>query len=260
MWKIFKYSFFDLLRSRWTYFYFLFFAVTTGALLHLSGQVSAAVTSLLNIVVVLIPLISTLYGTIYYYNSSEFTELLLAQPIRRRAIFLGQYLGLFASLAGGFLLGVLLPALLSGPFQAHHWFDLLYLMGIGALLTGIFTAIAFLIALKQNNRMKGFAIAILTWLFLAVLYDGFFIISLLFFEDYPLEKFSLLATLFNPIDLSRTSLLLRLDMAALMGYTGAVFNKFFGTSLGIVASLSALVLWVLAPLAAFLKAASRKDF
>jgi Cu-processing system permease protein len=260
MWKIFKYSFFDLLRSRWTYFYFLFFAVVTGGLLHLSGQVSAAITSLLNIVVILIPLISTLYGIIYYYNSTEFTELLLAQPVRRRAIFLGQYLGLFVSLAASFLLGVLLPAVVFGPFQRNHWIDLLYLMGIGTLLTAIFTAIAFLIAIRQTNRMKGFALAILTWLFLAVLYDGLFIISLLLFENYPLEKFSLMATLLNPIDLSRTSLLLRLDMAALMGYTGAVFNKFFGTSLGLFVSLSALLGWAIVPLAFFLRAAAKKDF
>lgn len=260
MWKIFKYSFFDLLRSRWTYFYFLFFAIVTGGLLHLSGQVSAAITSLLNIVVILIPLISTLYGIIYYYNSTEFTELLLAQPVRRRAIFLGQYLGLFVSLGASFLLGVLLPAVAFGPFQWNHWIDLLYLMGIGTLLTAIFTAIAFLIAIKQTNRMKGFALAILTWLFLAVLYDGLFIISLLLFENYPLEKFSLIATMLNPIDLSRTSLLLRLDMAALMGYTGAVFNKFFGTAWGIGVSISALLLWALVPLAGFLRAASKRDF
>lgn len=260
MWKIFKYSFFDLLRSRWTYFYFLFFAGITGGFLHLSGQMSVALTSLLNVVVVLIPLISTLYGTIYYYNSLEFTELLLAQPIRRRSIFLGQYLGLFSSLAASFLMGVLVPALIFGAFGSERWTDLLYLLGVGTLLTAIFTGIAFLIALKQTNRMKGFALAILTWLFLAVLYDGFFIIFLLLFEDYPLEKFSLFITLFNPIDLSRTSLLLKLDMAALMGYTGAVFNKFFGTSLGLLASVSALLLWAFAPVAFFLKAAAKKDF
>ncbi|WP_416867575.1 MAG: ABC transporter permease [Imperialibacter sp.] len=260
MWKIFKYSFFDLLRSRWTYFYFLFFMIVTAGLLHLSGQVAAAITSLLNIVVVLIPLISTLYGIVYFYNSSEFTELLLAQPVRRRSIFLGQYLGLFTSLAASFLLGILIPAILLGHFEVRLWLDLFYLLGIGTLLTAIFTAIAFLIALRQTNRMKGFAIAILTWLFLAVLYDGLFIIFLLFFEDYPLEKFSLIATVLNPIDLSRTSLLLKLDMAALMGYTGAVFNKFFGTSMGMLVSISALVLWVAGPLLGFLRVAARKDF
>ncbi len=260
MWKIFKYSFFDLLRSRWTYFYFLFFAGVTGGFLHLSGQVSVAITSLLNIVVVLIPLISTLYGIIYYYNSEEFTELLLAQPIRRRSIFLGQYMGLFSSLAISFVVGVLIPAIMFGALQSPRWPHLLYLLGIGTLLTAIFTAVAFFIALKNTNRMKGFALAILTWLFLAVLYDGFFLIFLLLFEDYPLEKFSLVTTLLNPIDLSRTSLLLKLDMAALMGYTGAVFNKFFGTSAGVLVSVAALFAWAVLPVAGFLRAAGRKDF
>ncbi|MBS1645034.1 MAG: hypothetical protein JST36_08365 [Bacteroidetes bacterium] len=52
----------------------------------------------------------------------------------------------------------------------------------------------------------------------------------------------------NPIDLGRILILLKLDVAALMGFTGAVFKDFFGTNLGILISLAVLLLWAGIPL------------
>ena len=95
---------------------------------------------------------------------------------------------------------------------------------------------------------------------MAVIYDGFFLMSLMIFEDYPLDTFSLTATMFNPIDLSRVLILLKLDISALMGYTGALFQKFFGTTFGVILSLSVLILWVLIPAWLIKMKSSRKDF
>ena len=92
MQKILKYSFLDLMRSRWSYIYFAFYFLFTFTLLFFSGDLSKVVISLMNVILILCPLIATMLGVMYYYNSREFTELLLAQPIRRRNIFLGQYL------------------------------------------------------------------------------------------------------------------------------------------------------------------------
>ena len=98
------------------------------------------------------------------------------------------------------------------------------------------------------------------WLFLAVIYDGAFLISLVMFDDYPLDKFSLIATMFNPIDLSRILILLKLDISALLGYTGAVFKQFFGTNLGLFTSLGVLSLWVLFPVWRINVKLRKKDF
>jgi Cu-processing system permease protein len=102
--------------------------------------------------------------------------------------------------------------------------------------------------------------AILLWLFTAVIYDGLLLAFLVIFDEYPLEKISIGITLFNPIDLSRILILLRLETAALMGYTGAVFEKFFGTAQGILISFFTLILWVVLPLMLFVRKVSRKDF
>ena len=84
--------------------------------------------------------------------------------------------------------------------------------------------------------------------------------SLIVFETYPLDKFTLIATTFNPIDLSRILILLKLDIAALLGYTGAVFQKFFGTNLGLFAALSTLMVWVVLPVLNIARKAKKKDF
>lgn len=258
--KILKYSFFDLMRSRWTYIYFAFYLLFTLSLLFLSGDLSKVIISLMNVILILCPLIATMFGIMYYYNSREFIELLLAQPIKRSSIFWGQYLGLAFSLALSLLLGVGIPFLIYGLFSSAEIFNFFTLVLDGVLLSFIFSGIAFLIALKNENKIKGFGLAIVVWLFFAVIYDGIFLLSLVVFKDYPLENVSIAASMLNPIDLSRILILLKLDISALMGYTGAVFQKFLGTGMGIATSLAVLLLWIGLPAWGIRAVSKKKDF
>ncbi|MCP4802496.1 MAG: ABC transporter permease [Bacteroidetes bacterium] len=260
MFKILKYSFYDLMRSRWSYVYFAFYSLLGVVLLFLNNDLSKAVITLMNVIIVLVPLIGTIFGIMYYYSNKEFTELLLAQPLKRSSIFLGQYFGVALSLSMSLILGLGLPFLFYGLFKSDAIWDFSLLLVTGVFLTLIFTALAFIIALSYENKIKGFGYAILLWLFLAIIYDGLFLLTLLFFEDYPLDKVSLLATLFNPIDLSRTLILLKLDISALLGYTGAVFKQFFGTNFGLILSLSVLIIWVLVPVWRISVKSQKKDF
>jgi len=260
MLKILKYSFFDLMRSRWSYVYFLFYLLLGVVLLFLNNDLSKAVITSMNVIIVLVPLIGTIFGVMYYYNSKEFTELLLAQPVKRSSIFLGQYFGVALSLSMSLIIGLGLPFVFYGIFNSGAIWDFSLLLVTGAFLTLIFTALAFVIALANENKIKGFGYAILLWLFMAVIYDGVFLMSLVYFEEYPLDKFSLVATMLNPVDLSRVLILLKLDISALLGYTGAVFQKFFGTSFGFILSSLMLTLWVIVPTYFIQRMAKRKDF
>lgn len=260
MLKILKYTLYDLSRSRWSYFYFGFYLLFTGALLILSGDVSKVVISLMNVILILCPLIATMFGVMYYYNSREFVELLLAQPIRRTDIFGGQYLGVAISLSLSLLLGIGLPFLAYGLLGSTEIWNFSTLIGNGVLLSFIFSGLAFWVALRHDNKIKGFGIAILVWLFFAVIYDGLFLLLLLYFRDYPLEGLSLGLSILNPIDLSRILVLLKLDVSALMGYTGAIFQKFFGTWLGIGLSALGLLLWIVVPGLNMWRIAAKKDF
>ena len=260
MGKIFRYSLFDLVRSWWFASYSIFFLLVSSGLILMSHDTSKVVISLLQIILVLIPLMATIFGVMYYYNSREFTELLLAQPIRRSHIFMGQYLGVAGTLILCLWIGLTLPLFIFSRGTLEGLLQFILLGGVGSVLTIIFSGLAFLIALKNENRIKGFGLAILVWLFFAIVYDGLFLLLLSVFSDYPLENPALIGILLNPIDLSRVLILLRLDISALMGYTGAVFQKFFGAGLGSALALISLLGWMILPVFGILHVCRKKDF
>ena len=258
--KFLKYSFFDLIRSYWTIIYFLFYLVITSIIIYFNGDITKSIVSMMNIIIVLIPLISTIFGTIYNYNSREFTELLLAQPVKRSSLFLGQYLGLALSLSLSFIAGISIPFLLNGIFFTEQVRNFLLLLLSGTSLSFCMSAIAYWIALRNENKIKGFGIALFVWLFLAILYDGIILLLLLSFKDYPTENLAIVLTFLNPIDLSRVMIMLGLDISALMGYTGAVFLNFFGTMKGIPVSILSVLCWIILPTYCLLREAKKKDF
>ena len=114
--------------------------------------------------------------------------------------------------------------------------------------------------IANPNKIKGFGLAILMLLFLAVIYDGMFLVSLVMFDDYSIDKFSLIASMLNPIDLSRILIILALDISVLLGYNGEVFRKFFDTSFGMIVSFGLLFTWAAVPVALIVRQAKKKDF
>jgi Cu-processing system permease protein len=258
--KVFRYELQDLRRSRWIAGYALLLLLLTEALLRFGGGGPRAVLSLMNVVLVVVPLASIVFGTMYLYGSRDFIELLLAQPVGRSALFVGLYAGLAVPLAGGFLLGVGLPFLWGGAGDGSVTGPLAMLLGAGTLLTLVFTALALLVSLLFDDRAKGLGLAILLWLAATALYDALLVLVATTFSDYPLELPLIGLTFLNPVDLGRVLLLLRLDTAALMGYTGAVFERFFGSLLGAGLTAAALTLWCAGPLLLAHRRFLRKDF
>lgn len=258
--KVARYQARDVLRSRWLASYAIFFLAVTEGLLRFAGGDARTILSLTSIMLYVVPLVTLVFATVYLYNAREFTELLLAQPVSRRRLFYGLYLGLALPLVVALLVGVCGPFLLHGFDDPQQRGMLAALIGAGAALTMIFTAVAFCIALWCDDRLKGLGSAIAIWMLCAVVYDGLVMAIVAAFSDYPLERAMLGLTLANPIDLARVTLLLQLDVSALMGYTGAVFQQFLGGAIGTLVAAGALTLWMAAPIALGVRAFRRKDF
>src|SRR5690606_9508271 len=100
--KLLKYVLYDLLRSKVILAYGLLLMALTLSVSALSGDRSQIAISLLNLVLLLVPLISLIFSTIYSYQLRDFLDLLLAQPVSRRGVFLGQYFGVSSALALAF--------------------------------------------------------------------------------------------------------------------------------------------------------------
>jgi Cu-processing system permease protein len=252
--KIIKYIMTDILRSRIMIIYTLFLLATSMSLFGLEDNANKGLLSLLNIVLIIVPLFSLLFSTIYIYNSAEFIELLVSQPLQRKNIWLSFSFGLAISLSLSFIMGIGVPVLL---FQFNAIGFLLIIVGI--LLSIVFVAIALWAAVQIRDKAKGIGMAILLWMYFSLLFDGFVLFLLFQFSDYPLEKPMILVSTLNPIDLGRILILLKLDISAMMGYTGAIFKDFFGTIAGVAIAFLTLALWIAIPLYYSTRKFNRKD-
>ena len=259
IWQVAKPQVRNVLRSRWLVCYFAFFLIATEGLLRFTGGAEKTLLSLANVVLFVVPLVTIVYGTIYLYSSRAFTEILLAQPLKRRTVFLGLYLGLAIPLTAAFVGGVLVPFIAHG-ISSEGRAPLTTMLVEGGALTLVFTSISFLVALKFEDRLTGLGAGMAIWLLFGLVYDGVLLFVVAVFSDHSIEKALLLVSLANPIDLARIALLLQFDVSALMGYTGAVFSRFFSGATGLAVIAAALTLWISVPLAGGFFAFKRKDF
>jgi len=240
--KVIKYVIYDILRNKFVMSYTLLLLLVSLAFFGFEADANKGLLSLLNIILMVVPLVSIIFTTIQFYNSYEFLELLSAQPIGRKTIFLSQYLGIGISLCLAFVIGVGLPTiLLEGTTKG------LTLILCGLLLTLVFVSLALLASVCTKDKAKGIGIALAIWFYFSIVYDGFVLTALLSFSDYPLEKASLFFTTLNPSDLARIIILMKLDISALLGMTGAIFQQFFSSILGIFIAIALLILWIIVP-------------
>ena len=254
MLKISKYVLYDIVRNKVVIAYTLFLFVVSMSLFQMEENSSKAMLSLLNIVLIVVPLISLIFSTIHWYNSYEFIELMLTQPLSRKKVLLSEFAGISGSLVTAFLIGVGVPMLMYN-FNGTG----MSLLLIGSMLTLVFTSIAFLASVKSKDKARGIGVALMLWFYFALIFDGLILLVLFTFSEYPLEKITLLLSSLNPVDLGRIFMMLHMDVSALMGYTGAMYKEFFGSSAGLLYTLGIMTLWVIVPLALALRSFKKKD-
>jgi len=252
--KIIKYVVLDILRNRIVLAYTIFLLVISLSVFNLEDNPAKGLLSLLNIILIIVPLISIIFSTIYVYNSTEFIELLVSQPIKRTGLILSIFTGLSVSLLLAFFVGAGIPVLLYAPTSAGFMMIL-----VGLILTLVFVSLALLASVITRDKAKGIGVSILLWFYFALIYDGIILFLLFQFSDYPMEKATIGMSSLNPIDLGRIMILLKLDIAAMMGYTGAVFKDFFGGFWGMLYALAIMLLWVVLPSWFAVRKFNRKD-
>lgn len=250
----------DLARNRWLLAYAAVLALIAETLLYFGGTGHQVVLSLLNATLLLVPLVALVFGTMHVYASRDYIELLLAQPLPRAAVFAGLYLGLAIPLVVAFLLGIGVPLLLHGAGGGAPTASLLLLALGGAALTVTFSALAMAIALRTDDRLRGIALALGAWFVATIGYDAAVLAFVAAFGSWPLEKPMLLLMVGNPVDVARVLVLIALDASALLGYTGALFRRAFGTAAGPIVALAALTVWCAIPVLFARRRFLRRDF
>lgn len=240
--KLIKYIIGDILRNRMILGYTVLMMLMSFGVFSMESTPNKGLLSMLNIILVVVPLVNVIFSAIYAYNSAEFIELLVSQPISRRWIWRIIFYGLSGAMSISFLIGSGLAILIFSPSSS----------GVMMILTGIILSIVFVsiglcATMRIRDKAKGIGVVILLWLYFALLYDGLILFLSFQLSDYPLEKGMIVASALNPIDLCRILILLELDVSALMGFAGAVFTNYFGTLPGLIISFFILLLWIIIP-------------
>ncbi|MCC6447075.1 MAG: ABC transporter permease subunit [Chitinophagaceae bacterium] len=254
MMRILKYVIIDILKNRIVLVYTIMLALFSWSAFSLEDNAAKGLLTVLNIILLTVPLVSVLFSTIYVYNSNEFIELLLSHPVKRSMIWKALFSGLSLSMVIAFLIGTGIPLLLFADTSTA-----LLMMAGGSLLTVIFIAIALLCSMITRDKAKGIGLSIMLWIYFALLFDGLVLFLFFQFAEYPIESVVVGLSALSPIDLCRILILMKLDVSAMMGFTGAVFQKLFGTNWGLMASFSLLAMWSVAPFYLSLRKFKKKD-
>jgi Cu-processing system permease protein len=247
-------------RSRWTQLFAAAFAclavAVAGAGYVLSGgygvqDFARTSVSLVQLVLLLVPMTALVLGVLSITPERGSAELLFSQPISRSAILLGKLAGLFSALAGAQLIGFGAAGLVVF-WQAGDEGLPVFVMLVAAsfVLTAVFLGLAALIAVTSVNgrRVRGLALAILTWFLLVVLYDvaALGIASVL--PSGTASRMLMGAVLLNPVDALRTATLLGIEGTGAFGAASASFLRFTGGPLGAALWLTAsLLAWLTVP-------------
>ncbi|SHM63993.1 Cu-processing system permease protein [Cyclobacterium lianum] len=232
----------DLIKNWILLLYTALLLLATLGFFLLEGQGDKAILGVLNLTLLLVPMITVIFSTIYYYNMYEFLILLMAQPLRRRSILGSLFLGLVVSFGLAILAGLGLPLWLLHPGGVS-----LVLIVVALLLTFIFIGLALFVAVWLKDKARGMGMALFLWVYFVLIFDGLVLLMMYNFSDYPIGKIVLFITFLNPVDLGRIMVLMQTEAAALMGYSGAVFRQFFSEWRGMLASLLIMLAWSLCP-------------
>ncbi|MBK6611327.1 MAG: ABC transporter permease subunit [Sphingobacteriales bacterium] len=252
--KVLKYAALDILKNKIVIAYTVMLALFAWSAFSLEDNAAKGILTLLNIILLTVPLVSVLFSTIYVYNSSEFIELLVSQPIKRSKIWTALFIGLSLALVLAYIVGAGIPLLIFADLGTA-----LMMIVAGSMLSIIFVAVAFLCSILTRDKAKGVGISLIVWLYFSLLFDGLVLFLFFQFADYPIEKIVVGLSALSPVDMCRILILLRLDVAAMLGMTGAVFKDNFGSGGGLLLSFGILALWIIIPFIISLKKFRKKD-
>src|SRR3989338_6417931 len=178
------FEFRENIRNRWLFIYGLSFLVFGAFITYLgTADPLRASASLLNLVLLLVPLFSLVFGSLSFSEALSFHEVLVALPITRRDIFLGKWLGLGTGLSVSFLTGMGLGSLLQMNIAQTGFGCYALLLLLGVLLTFVFLSVAFWMVNIAKRRELIFGWMLVLWFFAFVLYDVLVMGIVLLFGD-----------------------------------------------------------------------------
>jgi Cu-processing system permease protein len=247
-------------RSRWVQVFAVVFAVL-ALLVASSGYIlsggsgmqdfSRTAVSLVQLVLLLVPLASLVFGVLALSPERGAAELLYSQPISRAAVLAGKLLGLFQALAAAQAVGFGAAGLVVfsqvGDAGAAGFVGAV----AGSLvLTAVFLGVAAFVSsgVGGRRRARALATALAIWFVAVVLFDVAALGVASMLRSGSASRLLMIAVLVNPVDAVRTAALLVIDGTAAFGASSLALFRFTHGAAGAAALIAlSLVTWIVVP-------------
>lgn len=260
------------LRSRWTQIFALVFAAlalaVSGSGYVLSGgfgvqDFSRTAVSLVQLVLLLVPLTALLIGVLSLASDRGAAELVFSQPVARRTILLGQLLGLFQALAAAQAVGFGAAGLVVYTQAGEEGLGRFLLLVLASLVTtALFLGLAALLAagVVGRRRTRALALALVTWFAAVVLFDVTALGVATLLPSGTASRLLAVSVIVNPVGAIRTATLLSIEGTGAFGAASLAFFRFTRGAWGAGALLGAsLLLWLVVPVALAVRRLGRAD-
>ncbi|MGB7291595.1 MAG: ABC transporter permease subunit [Thermodesulfobacteriota bacterium] len=250
----------ESLRNRWFILYTICFSTLAMLLLFLStsreeiagisgfGRTAA---SLINLVLLFIPLIALVTGALSISNERENGTLsyLLSHPIMKTEIFFGKFIGLLLSICLSISLGFGLAGIaISMKSGSQDISKFLMISLLSALLAASLLSVGLLISVYSRSGARATGFAVFLWLFFIVISDLGIMGTSVVMDLGIKQVFTL--TLFNPTEVFKiASVLILSPRFEILGPVGIYALNTFGQEGLFYLLISVLLLWTLFPLA-----------
>jgi Cu-processing system permease protein len=260
-------------RSRWTQTFAIAFAVMATAVAAsgylLTGgrglqDLGRTAASLLQIVVLLVPLTSLLLAVISMTPEVGSAELLFSQPVARRTVLAGKLFGVFLALAATQAIGFGAAGLL---LFAHAGADgALAFLGVvlaSMVLTVVFLGLGAALGAGHTarHRARDFAMTLIVWIVAVALFDLAAMGVASFLPSGAASRVLMTAAILNPIDAVRTGTLMAVEGTTAFGAASLALLRFTGGTVGAMAAIGAsLLFWIVMPLTVASVRLDRADF
>lgn len=259
-------------RSRWTQTFGVAFAVMALAV-AVSGYVlsggsgvqdfSRTAASLVQLVVLLVPLTALLLGVLALSSDRGNAELLFSQPVSRSVILFGRVAGIYQALVSAQAVGFgAAGVVIYAQAGDDGVLGFLVVVATAFVLTGVSLGLAALISAGNigRRRSRALAIALVVWLVLVVLADLAALGAASLLRSGAASRLLITAAIVNPVGAARTGALLLIEGTAAFGSASLALLRFAGgpfrTALWLAASLA---LWLALPFWIASRRLSRSD-
>jgi len=246
-------------RNRWVLLFAIVFASLSLAIAYF-GMITSGYSgfqdfirtsaSLINLGGFLLPLFALLLGVFSFMAQREYLEILATQPVSRRQILIGKYLGLLLAVLIAAALGFGLPGVvISIAIGVEGAGSYLMVVLYSCLLAVVFAGVAVLIAVLSGGKPIGLGIAIAVWIFYELVYGLLMLATTLYLPPAITKTVLLVGLGGNPVDAVRVLSLLQVGGPELYGPAGATLIKLTGSAATSTAvGLAVVLVWIAVPL------------